>query len=105
MLFEINSIFEGYNQDGWVELQEYQMQNWQDLLITWRQLNLQIANLMYITEEDIRIKARSKHNPHKIAFNTVPEDQATTLGYFMEDYVLHLRHHLGQIRTIISSDT
>ena len=98
-------IFDGYNQDGWVELQEYQMQNWQDLLITWRQLNLQIAYLIYITEEDIRTKTRTKHNLHQIAFNTIPEDRATTLCYFMEDYVLHLRHHLGQIRTIISSDT
>lgn len=98
-------VFDGYNQDGWVEIQEYQSQNWQDLLITWRQLNLQIANLIFITAEDIRNKARNEHNLHLIAFKTIQEDQTTTLGYFMEDYVLHLRHHLGQIRTLLSIES
>ncbi len=95
-------IGQGYDQNAWVEVQEYQQQNWHDLLITWRQLNLQIAHLMFITEEDIRNKERDSHNLHQIAFKTVPEDQPATLGYFMEDYVEHLKHHLGQIRSVLS---
>ena len=54
--FSEDLIAEGYAQDGWVEVQEYQQQNWQDLLILWRQLNLLIANLMYVTTEDTRLK-------------------------------------------------
>jgi hypothetical protein len=96
-------IGETYAQDQWVAVQEYQMLNWQDILITWRQLNLQIAYLMYITEDEVRDKPRTHHNLDQIAFKTVPENEPTTLGYFMEDYVLHLRHHLGQIRTLLSS--
>lgn len=95
---------ETYDQEAWVEVQEYQMLNWQDLLITWRQLNLQIAYLMYITEADIRNQPRTNHNLHDIAFQDFPADEPVTLGAFMEDYVLHLRHHLGQIRTVVSHE-
>jgi len=93
---------ETYDQDAWVEAQEYQMLNWQDLLITWRQLNMQLAYLMYITEDDVRNQARTKHNLHEIAFKGFPKEEPATLGAFMEDYVIHLRHHLGQIRTVLS---
>jgi hypothetical protein len=95
-------IFADYDAKAWVELQEYQMQNWQDLLITWRQLNMQIAYLLYITEEDARNKEYDNHNLHQVAFNAIPEDEPATLAYLMEDYVLRIRHHLGQIRTILS---
>ena len=98
-------IGQGYDQEAWVAVQEYQSLNWQELLITWRQLNLQMAYLMYITEDEVRDKERKAHNLHQIAFKPVPENEPTTLGYFMEDYVLHLRHHLGQIRTLISHET
>lgn len=94
-----------YDQDAWVEVQEYQMLNWQELLITWRQLNMQIAYLMHITEADIREKPRTGHNLHEIAFKDFDENDSVTLGAFMEDYVLHLRHHLGQIRTLISIES
>lgn len=95
-------IGQGYDQNTWVEVQEYQQQNWHDLLISWRQLNLQIANLMFITSDEAREKDRTEHNLNRIAFKTVPADQATTLGYFMEDYVEHLKHHLGQVRTLLA---
>lgn len=96
---------ETYDQETWVEVQEYQMLNWQELLITWRQLNMQIAYLMHITEEDVRYNPRTKHNLHEIAFQDFQENEPATLGAFMEDYVIHLRHHLGQIRTLLSSES
>lgn len=96
-------IGQTYDQDAWVSVQEYQQQNWHDLLITWRQLNLQLAQLMFITSDEARDKERTSHNLDRIAFNTVPANQPTTLGYFMEDYVAHLKHHLGQVRERIGS--
>ena len=102
--FSEDLIAEGYAQDGWVEVQEYQQQNWQDLLILWRQLNLLIANLMYVTTEDTRLKKRANHNLDKIAFYHVQKSEPATLDYFMQDYVVHLKHHLGQIREIISQE-
>lgn len=90
-------VFEGYDQVAWVTVQNYQEANWQELLILWRGLNLHMAELMANTPDDIRTQARTVHNLHEIAFHTVPEDLPTSLDYFMGDYVLHLKHHLGQI--------
>ena len=100
--FSDDLVGQSYDQEAWVEVQEYQQQNWHDLLITWRQLNLQIAHLMFITSDEVREKERSRHNLDQIAFKAVSEDQATHLGYLMQDYVEHLKHHLGQIRTAIN---
>lgn len=97
-------VGEGYAQDEWVALQEYQQQNWQDLLILWRQLNLHLANLMYVTSEDARFKKRLHHNLDEIAFYHVQKTEPATLDYFMQDYVVHLKHHLGQIREVFNND-
>ena len=96
-------VGEGYAQEVWVELQEYQQQNWQDLLILWRQLNLHLAHLMYVTSDEARLKNRINHNLDEIAFVKVQQSEPTTLDYFMQDYVEHLKHHLGQIRTSMSA--
>ena len=97
-------IGQGYRQDEWVSAQNYQAANWQDLLILWRQLNLHLAFVMSQTPDDIRYKERLQHNLHEIAFYKVEETTPTTLDYFMQDYVVHLKHHLGQIREILSSE-
>lgn len=92
----------GYDQNAWVEAQNYQAANWHDIIILWRQLNLHLAHVMEQTSDDIRDKERTNHNLHQIAFNAIPENQPATLGYFMEDYVIHLKHHLGQVRVALS---
>ena len=102
--FSDDLVAEGYVQDGWVEVQEYQQQNWQDLLILWRQLNIHIANLMFVTTDELRFKDRLNHNLDQIAFYPVQKNEPTTLDYFMQDYVVHLKHHLGQIREIIAQE-
>ncbi len=101
--FTDDLIFDGYGQDGWVEAQNYQEANWHELLILWRGFNLQLAHLMTQVPDEIRTKARTQHNLHKIAFHTVPEDLPTSLDYFMGDYVLHLKHHLKQIEEILNN--
>lgn len=95
-------IGQGYDQDAWVEAQNYQAVNWHDILILWRQMNLHISHLMEQTPDDVKDRERSHHNLHQIAFHTIPKDQSATLDYFMEDYVVHLKHHLGQVRTVLS---
>ena len=44
-----------------------------------------------------RDRTRHTHNLHLRAYRPVAADRAVTLGYFMNDYVGHLRHHLRQI--------
>ncbi|OEK02240.1 hypothetical protein BFP97_12250 [Roseivirga sp. 4D4] len=94
----------GYDQDEWVTSQNYQAVNWHDLLILWRQLNLHIAHVMNQTPDNVRNKERVKHNLHKIAFYTVQENEPATLDYFMQDYVVHLKHHLGQVREALTME-
>ncbi|OEK06528.1 DinB family protein [Roseivirga misakiensis] len=97
-------IGEGYDQEAWVEVQNYQSMNWHDILILWRQLNLHMSSLMEQTPDDVRSKERIQHNLHEIAFYTVQQNQPTTLDYFMQDYVVHVKHHLGQVRDVLSMD-
>jgi hypothetical protein len=39
----------------------------------------------------------TQHRLQTIAFETINESEPATLGYLMKDYVVHLKHHLGQI--------
>ena len=49
---------------------------------------------------DVRQAPRMRHNFDRLAYRPVPADQPSTLEYFMDDYVLHLEHHLRQIREL-----
>jgi hypothetical protein len=95
--FQDDLVFPGYEQDAWVRVQDYQGADWRSLVELWRALNLHLARVMALTPEATRLRARVRHNLHRIAWQTVPEDRPATLDYFMRDYVGHLKHHLRQI--------
>lgn len=99
--FSDDLIFQGYQQEGWVENQNYQEAEWHDLLILWRQLNLHIAFLIKQIPVGILTLERKQHNLNKVAWQTVPIDQPVTLAYFIDDYVAHLQHHLKQVFDLI----
>jgi hypothetical protein len=90
-------VFPGYEQEKWVEVQKYSDAQWPDLVGLWRLFNLHLARVMDAVPDDIRHRARTRHNLHEIAWTPVPEDQPATLEYFMNDYVGHLENHLTQI--------
>lgn len=100
--FERNLKIESYAQNEWVEAQDYQHQEWQDLLIMWRQFNLLLSNLMFNTSPALReqVIELGAFEPSSPSLKETPN----TLGYLMEDYVAHLKHHLGQIRMALSSE-
>ena len=95
--FKDDLIFPGYDQEAWVAAQRYQEAPWPALVELWRAFNLHLARVMAATPEAARLREHRRHNFHQIAWQTVPEDEPTTLDYFMRDYVTHLRHHLGPI--------
>jgi DinB superfamily len=95
--FQEDLVFPGYEQDAWVRVQDYQGADWRSLVELWRALNLHLARVMALTPESTRLRVHVRHNLHRIAWQTVPEDRPTTLDYFMRDYVGHLKHHLRQI--------
>lgn len=90
-------VFQGYQQDGWVEAQGYNEAKWIDLIDLWYGFNYHLARYFNRIPESIREKEHHVHNFDQIAFRAVPKDQPATLGYFMNDYVDHLEHHLNQI--------
>jgi len=52
---------------------------------------------MKAAPEEQRRRPRVRHNLDELAWKPVPRDEPTTLDYFMQDYVAHLKHHLAQI--------
>lgn len=95
--FQTDLVFPGYAQEDWVRVQDYRNAPWRELLTLWHSYNLQLARVMAAVPEEIRVKEHRKHNLHRIAWQTVPEDEPATLDYLMRDYVGHLKNHLRQI--------
>jgi hypothetical protein len=96
-----NLVFPGYRQTDWVKLQDYQACSWSDLVTLWAAYNRHIAHVMAAIPEDVRLRSHAKHNLDEIAWRTVPRAEATTLDYFMNDYVGHLEHHLRQVLSAV----
>ena len=95
--FTDDLVFSGYQQEEWVSLQQYDQENWDQLVQLWKHYNLHLLHVMQNTPSEQLTKLRTKHNLHELAWQPVAVDQPTTLEYFMRDYVGHLKHHLRQI--------
>lgn len=78
--------FVGYEQNHWVESQNYAGANWGDLVGLWLIYNLHLAHII-------------ENVPHKLLSNTISIDGSGpfTLEFIMNDYGEHLKHHLKQI--------
>ena len=95
--FNDDLVFPGYEQEAWVDSQQYQEKDWNELVQLWKLYNRHILHIMKVTPEEIRMKLRAKHNLHVIASDKLSPDEPVTLDWFMRDYVDHMRKHLGQI--------
>jgi len=78
--------FPGYQQDDWVRANGYYEASWPELVQFWRLYNHHLARVIR------RIPAAALETPCQIG-----SGQQVTLRFLIEDYVTHLRHHLGQI--------
>jgi hypothetical protein len=78
--------FPGYQQDDWVSANGYRDANWLELVQFWRLYNHHLARVIR------RIPAAALDTPCQIG--TGPP---MPLRFLVEDYVVHLRHHLSQI--------
>jgi hypothetical protein len=85
-------VFDGYNQDDWVERQRYAKVPFRDLVELWSAYNRHLAHIIAVTPaETFAISGRSY------------DGTDVTLGFLMQDYVKHLRHHLEQLHTLLAS--
>lgn len=90
-------VFDGYKHEAWVELQGYQEQDWEELVTLWSALNMHICAVVERIPTDVLDKLHDEHSYAKTAFRELPSDQASTLGYLIEDYFAHLQYHLDQV--------
>lgn len=97
-----NLIFQGYQQDNWVKVQDYQNTDWIEVLDLWKAYNLHLARVIENIPEETLFKQHTEHAFDLIAWKTVPRGEPTTLAYFIEDYLGHLKMHLGQVEERIS---
>lgn len=95
--FTDDLVFPGYQQEDWVRVQQYEAENWFELIRLWKSYNRHIIHIVHCIPPVILTKPRIPHNLHQIAWKTVPENEPATLDYFIRDYVGHLKNHLEQI--------
>jgi hypothetical protein len=75
----------GYAQDDWVRAHGYQHLPWKMLVDLWYQYNFLLAHLVdQIPEEHLS-------NRCVIGWGVL------TLGFIIQDYILHMRHHLDHL--------
>jgi transcriptional regulator of heat shock response len=81
-------FIEGYAQNDWVRIQNYNNKDTQQLVELWKVDNEHILFIMQNTpEENLKIKITAED----------PFENADTLFLLMKDYVDHIDHHLKQI--------
>jgi hypothetical protein len=90
-------VFSGYPQNRYVEIQKYPEQDWEQLIQTWKYANLHIMENVDRIPQTVLDKSHHKHNFHEIAFRSVAAEEPATLRFLIEDYHLHMVHHLNQI--------
>ncbi len=95
--FKDDLVFPGYDQNRWVEVQQYESASWPQLVELWRAYNLHLLHVMSSAQKKKLNQVRTEHSLQTIAFKTVDPAAPTTLEYLMKDYVTHLRHHLSQV--------
>jgi len=75
-----------YAQDAWVVAHGYAEQSWDDLLLWWS------------AEHEILMAVVDRIPDERLgAWCRVGEDEPVPLGFLIEDYLRHQRHHLAQI--------
>jgi hypothetical protein len=96
-LFQSDMVFDAYDQNSWVNVQNYQSREWQTVITFWHSYNLHLDLLIKEIPEKIRMLEVDKHNLDQIAWQAVPVTRPVTLEYFVKDYIAHMEHHLAQI--------
>jgi DinB superfamily len=76
----------GYQQDEWVRIHGYRDLPWDSLVAFWYQYNVLLAELV------ARIPESSLEAPCYIS-----DHGPMTLAFVIDDYVLHMQHHIDQL--------
>lgn len=77
-----------YHQNEWVSYQNYQQADITEVKELWKLLNYQLARVIEILPPE---------KQSNVCDTGLSEVKMHTLAYFIEDYFIHLQHHLNQI--------
>jgi len=80
--------FPTYNQNKWVDIQQYNLCEWQNLINLFYLYNLHISHIIS------SLQPESLNNLINIG-----KDQPVTLEFVVTDYLRHLKHHIEKILT------
>lgn len=86
-------VFPRYEQNDWVSRQRYDTAAWSDVMTLWAAYNRHLAHVIRQVAP-ASLATRCVIGPY----------EPVTLGYLIEDYVTHLRHHLQKIGERIGTD-
>jgi hypothetical protein len=79
-------VFPKYEQVEWVRCQSYNRVEWNDLIDLWRRYNLHLAHVIrHVPAAALTVRC------------VIGNHEPVTLQFLIEDYVAHLKHHLGKI--------
>jgi hypothetical protein len=85
----VELVLPAYEQEKWVSIQDYNNSPWLELIELWRFYNLHLAHVIR------RMPAEKLAVVCKIGSN-----QPVPLGHIVDDYLRHLKHHLGKIGAV-----
>ena len=95
--YQDSLVFDGYQQDNWVQLNGYQKRDHNEIIFTWVSANQHLSFLLESIPEEIIFKETTDHNFHVIGMKRPEEGTLSSLGYLIWDYLFHMEHHLAQI--------
>lgn len=75
--------FPAYAQEHWVSSQGYGERPWPELVDVWRLYNRHLAHVISLI-----------HAEKLAVMCVIGSDEPVSLGYLIEDYLVHLNHHL-----------
>ena len=79
--------FPGYDQEGWVRVAAAQEMPWPLLIALWASYNRYLAHILaHLPEDAFEAQCR------------IGSSEPVTLEFLAEDYLVHLNHHLQQLR-------
>ena len=85
--FVAELVFPAYPQNEWVACQFYNDVDWPELLELWQRYNRHLAHVIrHVRPASLGVRC------------TIGSYEPATLQFLIEDYVVHLKHHLDKIR-------
>ena len=78
-----------YEQNEWVNIQQYGTCTWKELLVLWKSYNLHLAHIVE------HMSVESLQN-----LCIIGSGEPLTIGYIVVDYLGHIQHHLRQIEQL-----